>query len=146
MTRDQLRQLGLQLRRELRPLVWRHPNAFESDWRGMCAIASIAMVVLLWQLEEHAEFVLGYDHCWVESRRRVIDLTATQYGVQDPVLVARFGCFPQEVKHVYVAQLRGARALQKVNKNWDDQAPKRYARSIRTAVKKALLSSTSQMQ
>lgn len=72
---------------------------------GMCAIASFALAVAFREYGYEADVYCGYwayrpsgDHCWVESDRLIYDLTATQFGERQEILVCdrldkRFGAY-----------------------------------------------------
>ncbi len=70
---------------EEKALEWEFP----SDLMGMCAIASAKLHESL----KHAGFPskIGYnpDHCFVIYKGFVLDVTATQFKEEEPVMVAR---------------------------------------------------------
>jgi hypothetical protein len=57
----------------------------------MCAIGSSALVFTLSEFKIRCRLVIGKfrqsDHCWVETRTHIIDITATQFGNYDKILI-----------------------------------------------------------
>lgn len=79
---------------------------------GCCAITSFVLQRALRKLGDRAEFCSGYfshkhkitPHCWLEIDGRVIDPTASQFGIPSLVYVPRTSAN-------YMATRRGTRAL-----------------------------------
>ena len=56
------------------------------DLGGGCGIASVALAKLLIDHGIKAEVVVSNQHCWVETKKTFIDVTATQFGHKEKVL------------------------------------------------------------
>ena len=75
------------------PYVKRGDNA--KTLRGLCGIASYALYQALIKEGFRPTFMMGDmptvlgKHCWVELNGKVIDVTATQFGVIDRVFVTK---------------------------------------------------------
>jgi len=64
-----------------------------SDLECMCAVASHALVMALKKKGCHGHIVCGdfngNDHCWVDIYGHVVDITASQFGFPDIVIVTK---------------------------------------------------------
>ena len=62
------------------------PEGYPEDAEGLCAIASAYLHRELQEVGVHSKIVrvdLGYgEHCFVETNKLVVDVTATQFGSQ----------------------------------------------------------------
>jgi hypothetical protein len=96
---------------------------------GLCAIASYELVVELHRAGYmNAALVKGYfygkrngNHCWVWLDDLIIDVTATQFDVPSPVLIARVDDPRYSPEHI------GFRAYGVTSpSNWGYQSPERF--------------------
>ena len=64
-------------------------NHFPDDLCGMCGIASVK----LWKELNKANFkitiVCNDEHVFLESKKYIIDITATQYGIKEHLIVKK---------------------------------------------------------
>lgn len=119
------------LREEMENLVYQLPLAFDaSDLCGACGISSYVLARVLRRLGVRCDLVMGYydpngekaygidneNHCWVEipSKRYIVDVTATQFGIRSGVHIAPSG-FP------YIPNRRNKSAIKELE-NWDQQS------------------------
>jgi hypothetical protein len=63
-----------------------------SDLRAMCAVASFALYNRLKNEGYDCVFVSGKfkdwnDHCWVEIDGCIVDITATQFGIEEDIFI-----------------------------------------------------------
>lgn len=96
-------------------------NIFAEDLNSMCAIASAYLMKRLSCARIRAEFVIGTydgsDHCWVEHKDKIIDITATQFGILQAVFVT------SKYNKDYFAKCRAAQRIArtfliKENRDW----------------------------
>jgi hypothetical protein len=108
-------------------------QAVEELWGpgvGGCHIASIQLTTILRSYKYKATFVLGEfsilkphsaikrgqvfdEHCWVETPRYIIDVTADQFGRYPPVLITK------RSDRRYATKNRGWRAICTVDTDWE---------------------------
>lgn len=106
-------------------VITQSPMDFDSEsLQGACGIASLLLNRVLRRLGVKSEFVMGCykddwgdeNHCWVEipELNRVVDITATQFGVSDEVFIGE-PTFP------YMPRLRGRAATTRL-RCWEGQS------------------------
>lgn len=67
-------------------------SKFDKNFAGLCAICSAALVEVLRREGYDAKLLVGWfrgrhSHCWVETNKEVLDVTATQFwGVNKPLI------------------------------------------------------------
>lgn len=70
-------------------------RTFGHDLSCMCAVASATLFLEYRKAGIQAKFVLGefdgMDHCWVETDDLIVDITATQFHINDKVYVIPVG-------------------------------------------------------
>lgn len=90
------KEIALKIRQSLEKDIENEDSIFYDfgeDLRGLCAICSFALTKVFQMYNEEAEVYKGQfegrdDHCWVETKQRVWDITASQFhGIHQPVLV-----------------------------------------------------------
>ena len=60
---------------------------------GLCAICSVALFRLLNNMDINVKLIKGlfrgkHTHCWVDTEKETIDITATQFwGIKKPVMI-----------------------------------------------------------
>lgn len=63
------------------------------DLEGMCAIASASLFNALKKHKFNPKFVLGtyklLDHCWVELNDSIVDITASQFGLDNITIIKK---------------------------------------------------------
>jgi hypothetical protein len=131
-------RMGYAIRGELRHIVHRC-DGFQSDFKGMCAVASVAMSIAMTRIGARPVFVLGMkyypwgsvEHCFLEWRGFVIDVTHSQFGAPD-VLVDR----REHIRGIEDA-VRGPRARLAVDE-WGLQSPRCHRGAILRSAAKAL--------
>lgn len=91
-----IQAIAERVRKNAEHFAARYPKHFGKDsLECMCAIAAFALAYALQQEEYEAQVVLGYfdspdaynEHCWVRVGNTIIDITATQFGIPEPVLI-----------------------------------------------------------
>ena len=98
MINDEVYQVMRELREYLEPLWLNEPEiqrfgGYDDGRRmwGYCAIASYRLAQRLQALGYPAKFVKGkydcYNHCWVELEDKILDITATQFAIDNPLHV-----------------------------------------------------------
>ena len=120
----------------------KHPDiGYPEDLSCYCAIGSRILHLLAEKNGYELEFIQGYfgdvfdsdrkltsssiNHCWLEYKGHVVDITATQFGIQAPVHV---------VSRRNTDQYHPVLNHTKFDANWDDQSPTRYTRKIKKLV------------
>lgn len=72
----------------------------KSDLDCMCAVASFALKsalnkrgakakVVFGVMKQHGDTKPRFDHCWVRVGRNYVDITATQFGYKEKVLISK---------------------------------------------------------
>ena len=73
-----------------------HTYFDKSDLACMCAVASYTLAKALNDNGIRCKMVTGWfrewadyeeQHCWVETHNKIIDITATQFGIKKPVFI-----------------------------------------------------------
>lgn len=93
MNEEIVRSLAHLVREEIKS-----ENVFSDDLKGACARASyllqkalelngIKVVFVLGQYSDEPKF--GWDHCWVEIDHFIVDITATQFKIDDEVYICQ---------------------------------------------------------
>ena len=57
--------------------------------QSMCAVASYTLVQYLLRRNIKAKLIGTHQHCWVESNNYFIDITASQYELEDYIVLAK---------------------------------------------------------
>ena len=129
-----IRSFGLRVRSEVLDRI--APLCEDVDlegFGGLCAIVSETLGQVLRSNGHRATLICGvyegHEHCWLEvDGNKLVDATATQFGLADPVLVVPTG------SQGYHEVTRGSAAIEEVA-NWGDQSPQEHAREIRRIVR-----------
>ena len=109
----------------------KHPDIGDpKDLACYCAIGSKILKLLAEKHNYKVTFVQGQygsyyitsdpthvNHCWVIYNNKIVDITATQFGIKDPVHVVDL----KEAKHYFPVFHHD-----RIDKDWGDQNPKRY--------------------
>ena len=102
------------------------PINFNADnLQGACGISSRVLHRALRRLGVQNDFVMGRfgddwgtrdTHCWVEipRLRQVVDVTATQFGIEEPVYIG-------PIDHPYISHVRNVQATNRL-RNWEGQS------------------------
>jgi hypothetical protein len=139
MDRDTATKLAVKVRAAL---LQRMPQPFPTDMANACALASYAFTRVLQARNAPAVFMYGEwdtgefaryspvlrQHCWVELHGLIYDLTATQFGVADEVLVVR-----RSDPRYYECHAAGGEAIAWINKHWP-LSPKRFRRAVNSTI------------
>lgn len=126
-------------------LVHHLPKGFPTNLKNACALGSYALMRVLEHHRAPAVFMFGewdtglFDryspvlcqHCWVELHGWIYDLTATQFGVADEVLVVR-----RSDPRYYECHAAGRDALAWINKHWM-LSPRRWRRTVENVISAA---------
>ena len=78
--------LAQEVRREMESVA--RMEKFPADLCGLCARASYKLQTRLRAAGIEVDFVYGefdtLDHCWVVYKKKIVDITATQFGLSFP--------------------------------------------------------------
>jgi hypothetical protein len=79
-----------------------------------------------------AKHTLGFTHCWVETEDKIIDLTATQFGLQSKIYILKKN--GNRAKK-YTPKMKGKKAIIELNSwdypaNWKINLSRRLKRKI----------------
>lgn len=88
MSKEQIVEIATRIREWAERSNRRRKNPFSSDLCGMCAIAAAKLFTELKKAGINARLVANDDHCFVQVRDMIVDVTATQFG-KKPVLAVR---------------------------------------------------------
>lgn len=72
------------------------------------------------------------NHCWLRVENQIIDLTATQFGAEDRVAVREAG------DDRYYVVCEGMKAVRRLFRDWDEQSPTAYPKSMSAMLKQAV--------
>lgn len=112
---------------------------FPSDWCGACAICSWQLTRVLKKFGYNAEFVVGEfieynypaDHAFVIVDNKIIDITATQFGLQKIVI--------RNIKNrKYKPLKKGNAALYNLRHWCNSQKPSTHRKTLDKAYRKTL--------
>lgn len=117
-----------------------HPEIGDSqDLECFCAIGSKILKLLAKKYDYDVTFVQGQygsvfykdhlNHCWTEYNSRIIDITATQFGIKDPIHI---------IEKSVATYYHPVHFHDKMSGDWGDQNPKNY-RVIRKLVANAVI-------
>jgi len=164
-------ELAMHLRTRLQPILTQN-EAFTPTFQGACAVASVALLRAMRSLHVRgATFILGkfresfgsyvatpeggwtwlsfegpaVEHCWVEWRDFLIDITYSQFHDSDgslfrsTTILTEAEVLVAPIKYVptHAAEQRGERALAVVSE-WNNQSPAHFEAEIDAAVKGVL--------
>jgi hypothetical protein len=62
---------------------------FNEDLEGLCARASAILFSELRKRNIYARICLAYDHCFVVYDNHIVDVTATQFNIQDKIFICK---------------------------------------------------------
>jgi hypothetical protein len=124
-----VQKIGKAIRKEI--LSWK---AFEADLACACCIASYMLWKALKKLGEDPDLVFGYyedsEHCWVELKGKVIDLTATQFDLTHEVYITSYN------KNTgYQPEKCNRSVLDELHKWPEDQSPDTFRPKIEAFLK-----------
>ena len=105
-----------------------------TDLEGACASASYVLWKHLRKQGYDADFIMGsyhgFNHCWVEIEDRILDITATQFGVRKKVYTRVLSAA------IYQEELRGKDAAwetRRWNAAWRRSIKSRLAQRLNLA-------------
>lgn len=114
------------------------PDITTKDLNGACAISAYYTTKYLQNRGEPANlnYVVGW-HWFTECRGYIIDLTATQFGIKDKILIEEYGLFTEKVSKkcsfIFKSPVRTATLdrFRRIMAGWPDgQNPFKLKRSV----------------
>lgn len=91
---DEIKRIAKEVRNNAVSVLTKPKYGFREDLHGACGICSMALKESIEKIIPEAKPIVVHGlfrkinwHCWVEINGSIIDVTATQFGVKEKVLI-----------------------------------------------------------